>query len=904
MMFVLGLVLGFPGVCATAACWEASAEQAAALGNSDVAAGRRGEAFRCEPTPVRLGRWIDGLLAGGEVRRAHAGLAEARGLAERRGDAALKAAVSGVTVPAVRDGPVSPGIVGTEVRAAYVAMHARRWDRAAKGFAGVSEPYHLAHRAEVQARRGEDVAARRAWAAARAGFHDVGARTRLVVPGRWETTAVAWHGDVLAELQAADFGEFERVSRVRLRGRTGELKRSMLLGFAPVLAFNGDAVLRGGSAVFEHDVVTGAVRVHARAAGEWRSLLALGTGDNLAVLIHGSAAVELWAAGGAEPVGRWTEDADRVEAAAISPDGKLVALGGLDSRVRVHDVVTGTTRVLELAWTRVATRVIDFARRGNPVVALRFDRARRLIAVHAQGEISVWDGARGALLSRHEGACTAAEARVRSDYAVEVKEQREMCGRAEVASVASDGETVAVGGYGLVRVRATSSGKTLRSGMFGPRWAPVRAVALTDAGAVAVVDRDGATTLWSAGGARRRLAAGKRSNAEPDADAMARPRNPAERRSVNMDGAELVGDGRVLRSRLGDEVRLWDIGAGRRMSVTRGGEVLQALSADGRFAAVEVSDGLQVREVASGEVVYRRTWARHEGLYSVHVANRGHALVSFYSKSGRHEGGVELASPDGRVAKFRISSPAGLSDDGRWLVNRSVGFSGKDDMSVSWYVSRPGSKPVHRHSLRSKTGRGGLGPAERVVFTRDAERIAWSVGGSGGSTVGTRRLVGEPVDRSYNFAGKLIDLAFSADGSEVLMLGESGRFVRWDWETSDTREHADASGTTVTASADGQVLWFGRHDRVEIRRNDDALTRLAEVRPLSDGGWVVISAAGAVDGSARARDELLTVVQGSDATLVFGGALGWDGAYVGGTLARALGGELVRPPVSDSTEGP
>jgi hypothetical protein len=233
-------------------------------------------------------------------------------------------------------------------------------------------------------------------------------------------------------------------------------------------------------------------------------------------------------------------------------------------------------------------------------------------------------------------------------------------------------------------------------------------------------------------------------------------------------------------------------------------------------------------------------------------------------------------------------------------VHQAVGFSGRDDMSVSWYVSSPGSKPVHRHTLQRKTGRGWLGPAERVVFTRDAERIAWGVVEDGVSTVGTRRLVGEPVARSYTLAGELIDLAFSADGSEVLLLGAGGRFVRWDWATKQAREHADVLGTTVTASADGQVLWFGRHDRVEIRRNDDALTRLAEVRPLARGGWVVISAAGAVDGSAGAREELLTVVQGSDATLVFGGALAWDGAYVGGTLARALGGELVRPSVLEA----
>jgi hypothetical protein len=86
----------------------------------------------------------------------------------------------------------------------------------------------------------------------------------------------------------------------------------------------------------------------------------------------------------------------------------------------------------------------------------------------------------------------------------------------------------------------------------------------------------------------------------------------------------------------------------------------------------------------------------------------------------------------------------------------------------------------------------------------------------------------------------------------------------------------------VTVTDDGGALLLPGYDHVQVRTNDRAMRRIAMLYPLLGGGWVVVSSAGAVDGSDDAVDSMITRVSGDGARLVFDGRLGWDGAHVAG----------------------
>ena len=72
--------------------------------------------------------------------------------------------------------------------------------------------------------------------------------------------------------------------------------------------------------------------------------------------------------------------------------------------------------------------------------------------------------------------------------------------------------------------------------------------------------------------------------------------------------------------------------------------------------------------------------------------------------------------------------------------------------------------------------------------------------------------------------------------------------------------------------------------------------RVLRIQALRDGGWVARSETGAIAGSPGAWQSIGTTALRGTENLYFTGNLLWDAFEAPDLVAKALGGELVRPP--------
>lgn len=330
--------------------------------------------------------------------------------------------------------------------------------------------------------------------------------------------------------------------------------------------------------------------------------------------------------------------------------------------------------------------------------------------------------------------------------------------------------------------------------------------------------------------------------------------------------------------------KVWSLSERRLIAVLGSSEGLVALSAEGERAALQAGEGWEIRELASGTVE-----ARAPGRLAGAQFVAGGALLAV----GWRKEPWFVALPGGEPRP--LAAPLSgverrMSVDGAWLAGRDA-----DGTLLLWRV-RPGGEV-----------RIFAAPTDAIAFADDGSILAWvererAGAGPAGRRLGVLGLEAGAVERGEVFAGAGVTIELSPDGTEAWIVDvHPGRRVQ-RWSTRGTPRVLEVF--EVAGERDGValvdtgvlILLVGR-ERIEVRRRDRSLARLGTIRPLHEGGWVLFTEAGALDGSDDAPDRVVAQVEGSRGSLTLTGRVFWDAMHVPDALERVLAGDAVAPPV-------
>jgi WD40 repeat protein len=566
--------------------------------------------------------------------------------------------------------------------------------------------------------------------------------------------------------------------------------------------------------------------------------------------------------------------------AAISRDLRFVTVGGSDSKVRLFDRTAGTTRTLEFAWKYTERRHMGGNPDLNTPVDMRFSPGGdQLVVAYSHGEMITWSTRDGKRMRVLDGRCSPEEAtRSVNRYTppgaprqVPTEEDRAGCGRITEALFDKDLRSIVTAGAG-VRVRRVGSGAGVA--FLVEDRLPDQYLTWSPAGTLAMADIYGAIALWSPGESRARLLA---------------PPSP----SGPIDPA-VTSNGRFLWFKVDRRERVWDLISKKELAPTAGsGEEILAMSSDGKLVARRERGAVLVVEGETGKALVRHPVPEGERAFA-QLASRGKkALLQVERYPARSFVVCDLEAARCNPAPFASGDGAwAISEDGRW-----VAATAKDGAL---------------HVLDASSGKlvRELGPHVRdVAFSPDGGAVAWieqadrnvrhikarwaRLGGAGDTRVHELGVDGWPSD-----------IALSADGSEVWVLTE-GSLRRWNPGAGPgikplvEIEETDLIGARrIQVSENGKALFLTGYNRIAIRSTEPDLRPLATLYPLLSGGFLVVSAWGAVDGSADAPEQVVTRVTRGGEALVLDGLAGWDAAHVEDVLASACDGQDVATPVA------
>jgi len=234
-----------------------------------------------------------------------------------------------------------------------------------------------------------------------------------------------------------------------------------------------------------------------------------------------------------------------------------------------------------------------------------------------------------------------------------------------------------------------------------------------------------------------------------------------------------------------------------------------------------------------------------------------------------------------------------LSGDGRWIVAEA------ESGELSLWGAASGRAVV-------SMGKG----TTRVAFANDGSAVAWieEADRDKGRLIVNHRRLGEggvPKPTTLEIEGSSMDIAVSPDGAEVwILLGRKLHRWRVGVDKGVVFEGPAIDGAQgVRVSDDARVVFLRGWNRVALMSNDDGLRPLGKIYPLLSGGFLAVSAEGAVDGTEDAPESLVTRVTREKETLVLDGRSGWDAAHVDGVFERMLAGKSVEPKVPGANGG-
>lgn len=439
---------------------------------------------------------------------------------------------------------------------------------------------------------------------------------------------------------------------------------------------------------------------------------------------------------------------------AMSPDGKLIAAGGIDREVRILDTTSGE-ELAKLSGHEQGAYALAFSKDSKLLVTASHDETIRVwnVADRSERHRFAGSGVYGvAVAISPDSKLLAARG---TDEKIHLwdpntgKEVRVLESKREWSrclAFAPDGASLAAGGSdGVVRLWDPIAGKLLRTWVGHDRMA-VSSIAFSHDSKRLVT-----TAAWQSGPRVWDVATGK--------ELLARPGhvNPVDQVALTPDGKSLVSYGRF------EAILRWDLATGRiaqRISPSTAGPASVVLALDGESAATLERDSGDIRlwDLATGKEV------RKIGKIAKHSGNLLPPCLAF--------------SPDGRML-------AAISEQKSVYV---------------WEIA--GNKEARRFT--------NAGQIDSVAFSADGKRLAAGRGGAESAVIiwDIERAAAVWFKKIGSREGQLA-IALSPDGRRVATAAWRGGIQVWDIETKKelyTLADGERGAYQVAFSPDGRFL--------------------------------------------------------------------------------------------------
>jgi WD40 repeat protein len=476
-----------------------------------------------------------------------------------------------------------------------------------------------------------------------------------------------------------------------------------------------------------------------------------------------------------DAVQTWRGIAPAIDGLALSPDGKLLAVGAADGTIRILDTAAGGPQasvIRSLSGHQGETFDVDFSGDG-----------RYLVSGGADGKVRVWE------MTRRTAPVTLA-GHSREVYAV---------------GVSPDGRIVASGSEdGTIRLWDAASQRLIRT-LRGPGGA-IYSVVFSPAGKwLAAAGAGNLVEVWDHASARR----------------VSLPKGHTD----SVLSLCISPDGRRLASASADRtIKLWDVDGKR--------EIGTMWSDQGHFGSVAFSpDG---RTLASGSTIVSLWDVATRRLLGTLKGHTEFVTSLVYSRDGERlfsagrDGSIHLWRPGGearqrRLGRAEVFTAAVFSPDLR-LIATGTG----DGMIKLWDATScrlVASLPGHT----APVARLAFSPDGRLLASGSLDRSVrlWDIA----SRRGVARISGYKA-RMANYTQLPWGIAFSADGRSLALASADGTVKLW--EISAKRATGSVKGEgSVAFSPDGRLLVVKAREQIALW--EVATQRLLGVMPGSPG---------------------------------------------------------------------
>jgi len=514
-----------------------------------------------------------------------------------------------------------------------------------------------------------------------------------------------------------------------------------------------------------------------------------------------------------------TGHTEKINAVAVTADGRRAVSGSADETVKVWDLETGVeVRTLTgHTWTVTAVAVTEDGRRA---VTGSYDRTLRVWDLETGAEVHTLQG-QVAGMTAIKVAVTADGRRAVSssdDGTVKVwnlatgTEERTLAGhtdRVAAVAVTADGRIAVTGSHDTtVKVWNLETGAEVRT-LTGHSSA-VKAVAVAVDGRRAVSGSDdGTVKVW-----------------DLETDAV---RTLMSHPDLRVGALAMTGDGRRAIVGWGQTLNVWDVETGVEVRTLEGhGNWVRAvaITADGRVVVSGSDDWtLKVWDIEAGADVHTL------------VGHRDRVLAVAVTADGLHA--ISIAADTLKVWDVNTGAELRSLPGPGWVTEAAVAADGRRAVSGTLGSTLQVWDADTGTVVRTLAGRTGW--PYGMAITADGRRVV--SGSYDGSMQVWEVEAGDEVRTLAGSAGRVTSVALTADGRRAVS-GASDRAVKvWDLESGTevrTVEGNVGEVSTVAVTADGRrIVWVTHEGTLKVWDTDAGV----EVRTLATrmGGVNVVA---------------------------------------------------------------